>query len=244
MNISSWEDVIFRVEQATNEVYQAPGDLSQFTSSSLQRIGNSLQVASHAATSLALELETQLNGFVKVKSAMESKAYRAKPVVAAVLSCPGGIRDALKNVVRLTVRAWIERGHFVLDDVSVCKTAEDTTSVQFCSEEAKRCLDALGKVTSYVSWICCAEEGIGIGSKSCSFLIRDVLLAEMENNTFDPSNFIASSSRKKTSSAKQAYWKRMKLWFILSLDDDFAAPLRSTLANELKLSKQLRVLAC
>ena len=134
---------------------------------------------------------------------------------------PGGIRESLKLTAKTAMQFLIQNEQLHLE-----RNNENGETDQGSAGAALRCLTAMGKLISLVSWLYCSSEGIDIEHNDLAFLLKDVIDAELSR-----------------ASVKAAERKRPKLSFVLYLDlSDFASPLITRLSEILGLTKELSIL--
>ena len=156
------------------------------------------------------------------------RLYATGPIVRAVLD--NNVREALKYAVRYAAQCWVRHGHFIIGDGEDLPPA-GSADEDWCATEAKRCLDSLGSIVSHLAWLYCAEEGLDLGENDCAFVTRDAISAEFQRLLQDGSDFGFLGKKKPSVATWKKFSRRAKMWFILSVDREFASPLRVNLAK-------------
>lgn len=240
-----WQNIENVLVQVSEMIYRRPGDECSSSNLSLSRITNSLQVVANGLCLLLNLIEYQLKPLIDGTAG--AGQLRDQPIVKALLDCDGGIREALKLVVRMNAQAWISLGHFRVGDLKKLFAHEPRPSqadVQGCEKQVRRVLDAFGKLTSYVAWIYSAEEDVRMDTKTFASVIVDVLNNELSKSKVDVDPFAAGKEKMKKS-ALNKYWEKVKLDFALCLvqeGEEFAVPLQIKVAEILGLRKKYSVL--
>ena len=85
------------------------------------------------------------------------------------------------------------------------------------------------------------EEGIELGNNDCSFIVKDAISTELESALKEDLCFCGVGNKKKpTAAARKKFAKRIKIWFLLSLDE-VALPMRNNLTKLLGLIKDMKL---
>jgi uncharacterized cupredoxin-like copper-binding protein len=66
--------------------------------------------------------------------------------------------------------------------------------------------------------------------------IKNILISEVDNTTFDPSPFLEAKGT--TIKNRPKYYKQLKLEFVVNLDSTFTQKLQASLAKRLNISDQ------
>ena len=110
---------------------------------------------------------------------------------------------------------------------------------EHCITSCKSCLDSFGSIVSYLSWLYCVEECIEFGHDDCCFLIKDVLLGELQNVHY--ASYI-DSGKKASAATKKKVLTGLKLRFVLSMDTVFSKDLQERLGSMLGVSSELQLI--
>mmetsp|Transcript_10578 Transcript_10578/g.15588 ORF Transcript_10578/g.15588 Transcript_10578/m.15588 type:complete len:1058 (+) Transcript_10578:810-3983(+) len=219
---SSWDDVesCLRLPISETNVFRVNAEKA-LSSSATRRLGDGLQAAACAVGSIETLLKNELGDMVhsKGQSYVGLRGDVSKPTVRAILL---DVREALKRTVRWAVQCWMRHGQCVIRSKNTNKAYSGA-----CAMEAKRCLDSFGRIICYIAWLYCREEEICMENNGCSLLIKDCLFSELEN--------------KSGAGNTEVFFKKLKLWFVVSLDLDFASTLRSKLCMILDLPEELSI---
>ena len=239
---SSWSDLEHCLSQPINGTKQ----LGTFASikgsgsaSIMRRLGQSLQLAACGVEGIQKIIQLELMDAMAQPTTISSRSlYASKSTIRAALDITA--RDALKCTVRIAAQCWIRHGHFIIGDGELTPVA-DCADEGWCALEARRCLNALGKVVSYFAWLYCAEEGIELENNDCSFIVKDAISTELESALKEDLCFCGVGNKKKpTAAARKKFAKRIKIWFLLSLDE-VALPMRNNLTKLLGLIKDMKL---
>ena len=245
--ISSWADLSGYLLRLLDRVYQVEGDEKSTNKSALVRVQNSLRVAAVLAELIAnlfdLELEDNVSAVKKVHYA----SFRHGKVVKALLENPDGIRDSLKTITKIYTTALIECSHFILSDPVIVMTTRISKNMcdyeaipsyikDICFNNATILIGALGKILSYVAWIYCNEQRIGMNNVNLAIDMKNILTSEVDNTKFDPSPFLETKGSGIKNRAN--FYKEVKMEFVFGFDDSFAAKLQANLAKQLNISKE------
>ena len=186
-------------------------------------------------------IEYQLKPFID--NSADAGQLREQPIVQALRDHDGGVREALKFVVRMNAQAWIMFGHFCVSDLKKLYAHQPRpaqANVQCCEKQARRVLETFGKLTSYVAWVYSAEEGVSMDTKNFASVITDVLRTEVKNTKADVDPY-ATEKDKINKAAVNEHWENVMLEFALCLaheDEGFAVPLQVKVAEVLGLRRK------
>lgn len=205
--------------------------------SSVRRTGRELQLASSSLSFLARCLADEL-GMERTADRRLCRALRGNTA-----------RGSLRTTVRLAIRCILRHGQPIRDDVDlkqgsrVCASDERRRVV-----EAGRCVSYLGEIVCLLARFFCEEEDVAFGNPDCCFVVADAVSSEL--GLALPLDVVADAEsegaeEKDTESEgkeeKRAYAKGVRLKFLLSLDVEFARPLRISLGETMELSTELGV---
>ena len=240
MAMSRWENLQIVLVQVMGTIYRRPGDECSSSNESLSRITNSLQVVANGLCIILNLIEYQLKPFIDGKGG--TGQLRDQPIVKALRDNNGGIREALKFIVRISAQAWIHLGHFRVGDLTRLYAHEPRPSqanVQCCTKQVHRVLNAFGKLTSFVAWVYAAEEGLRMDTKKFASVIADTLNNELISHKGNVEPFAAEKEKMKTADLKK-HWEKVKLEFTLALQEveEYAEPLQIKVAEVLGLRKK------
>ena len=177
---------------------------------------------------MELMLKSELQGhdlYVTPDSgSLDAESLQGMPTVRLMKTY--GARSALKATVGHATRCLVRHSRWILGQDrdpkdSTRRHPNDDSSAM----EARACLESLGSVVCTVSWMLCAEEGIDISTDptECAFVIKDEFLLRMESSLDELPDM--------TKRARDKFVKWLKLYFLLSLREEFAEPLVATLAK-------------
>ena len=240
MAMSRWANIEQVLVQVIGMIYRRPGDECSSSNESLSRITNSLQVVANGLCLILNLIEYQLKPFID--GPVGTEQLRDQPIVKALRDNDGGIREALKFIVRINAQAWINFGHFRVGDSTRLYAHEPRPSranLQCCVKQVRRVLDAFGKLTSFVAWVYAIEEDLRMDTKQFASVIVDVLNNELNINQVDADPF-AAEKEKMNKADLNRYWEKVKLEFTLALqeDEEYAEPLQIKVAEVLGLRKK------
>lgn len=239
--MSRWQNMEDILVQVNEMIYRREGDDCSSSNKSLSRIANSLQVAANGLGLLASLIESQLKPFISQTNV--TGELRDLSVVGALMDCDGGIREALKNVVRMNAQAWVVFGRFIAGDAKKLYAHEPRPSqanVHCCEKQLRRVFEAFGKLTSYVAWVYATEERMRMDTKKFASVIVDVFNNEIGRSKVDVDPFAAKKDKMKKT-ALNKYWEQVKLDYTISLvqeGDEFAEALQIKVAEVLGLQKK------
>ena len=245
--ISSWADLSGYMLRLKDRVYQVDGDENSTNKSALVRVQNSLRVSAVSAEFMAKLFELELKELVSTVKIVHYTNFQHGKVVKALLENPDGIRDSLKVLTKIYTTALIECSHFILSDPVIVQTTRISKDVSdseaipahikdICFANATILIEALGKILSFVAWIYCAEQRIGMDNVNLAVDMKNILTSEIDNTKVDPSPFLGTTGSGIKSRAN--FVKMLKMEFVFSLDDSFAAELQANLANQLNISRE------
>ena len=175
---------------------------------------------------MALMLTTELQGrdlYSSTDVVLSSTELKGMPTVQ-LMRVYGG-RSALKAVVGHATRCLVRHSRWILSNGGA-ERGERGTYDASCVDCARGCNESLGSAVCVVAWLFCVDEGIDIAAEdatACSFVIRDEFLATTERSLYELQ--VASGS------ARDKLTKRLKLYFLMALREEFAEPLVAALAK-------------
>jgi hypothetical protein len=245
--LSTWEALSGCLLQLKDRAYQVEGDEVSINKASLERVQHSLQLAAVSADLFACLFKFELDDFVSTDRKVSQKSYRDKKLVQALLGNPNGIRDSMKMMTKIYANAWIKCSHFIIRDPITSKTsvnskqyaaydAVPTYVTENCYTHSVELVESLGKILSYVAWLYCAEQNVGMDNSNLATEIKNILISEVDNTTFDPSPFLEAKGT--TIKNRPKYYKQLKLEFVVNLDSTFTQKLQASLAKRLNISDQ------
>ena len=209
--------------------------LTMTTIKNIHNIGLALHMASTSLKSIVLNLSAILKGAIE---SQDKSLYKNQRLVQVLVR--EGLRKCLKQIVRIATTVMITHGYWILGDsynerYKECKSSDES----FCVSEFKSCLSSYGSIICYLTWLFCMEESIEYAHDNCCFIIRDEMLAELENIDF---GLYTKGCKRVTAPIKKRIKNSMKLELILSLDSDFSEPLQVKMGKMLEVSKQLSII--
>ena len=230
---SSWDDIEVLLSQSTSETENMISG---------RRLAQGLQLAARGARLLSLMLLTELQGHDLYSStfsyaALDSACLKAMPTVRLISTY--GVRSGLKAAVTHATKCLVRHSRWILDRGDRNKsTAADgcgmSISDECCALEAKACLDSLGSTICIISWLFCVEERVDMARNptACAFVIKDEFLAEMERSLDDELPEMSKLKRRK-------FVDKLKMAFLLSLSEEFAGSLVSSLGKMIGVENAL-----
>lgn len=245
--ISSWKDLCGCLLQLKDRAYQVAGDEISTNKVALQRVQHSLQVAAASAEFFGSIFEYELKDFVSSEKKEHKTSYRCGKLVKALLENPDGVRDSLKMVTRIYITAWIECSHFVLSDPATSnrKTRMTNEYTEYeslpayikdnCFNNATKLMESLGKILSYVAWVFCEEQSVGMNDVNLAADIKNIVTSEIDHTNFDPCPFLAEAG--KAIKTRPNYCKELKKEIVFNLDYTFAGKLQVNLAKKLNIGQ-------
>ena len=167
---------------------------------------------------LATMLLTELSGHDLYSTSnviLDITALSAMPTVRLIKTY--GVRSALKAAVEHMTKCLVRHSRWIMDSGGVELSTNKSTSDESCCLESRVCIDNMGYVICVIAWLFCVEEMVELKDPSVAFVIKDSFLVEMERAL---DNVPEMNERRKC-----------KVYFIMSFVEDFAAPLKMSLAK-------------
>ena len=233
-----WENLECVLRAPLDETEQV--NMANPQPSSLRRIGQSLQVATCGLWCILKLLQRELvcANMVELSKGAEKLSPCSGPMARMLKDrC---IREALKLAARCAASCWARHGHWILGAPPGCEAVEQKTSSesqrQFCADEAKGCLDYLGRIVSHMLLLFNIEEGLVCGGDEGALAIRDAVLSEIDCTNHDTDDEDPGMLE-----ARSRYFHRLKLRFVLSLSEDCAEPLKRKLAELLGVLSEFSI---
>merc|ERR1712194_715784 len=222
---SSWGDIEVLLSQSIAETENMISGL---------RLSRGLHLAARGAKLLSLMLTTELQGYnLHSLSSVEfdSELFESMPSVRLIRS--HGVRDGLKAAVQHTTKCLVQHSRWIMDqgDLDLPPGSSGRMSDECCGLEAKACLDSLGSTTGLIAWLFCTEERVQMRGSEVAFVIRDAFSAELVRCLED---VLEMNERNKTK-----FVKRLKMQFLLTLDEDFCTPMVLTLGKMIGMEDAL-----
>ncbi len=169
-------------------------------------------------------LLTELSGhdlYSTSNGMLDSPAVRAMPTVRMIKTY--GVRSALKASVEQMTKCLVRHSRWIMDSGGIEMSTNKSTSDESCCLESRVCLDNLGSVVCVIAWIYCVEEMVELKDTSVAFVIKDSFLVEMERALEDVPEMNERN--------KNTFVRKCKMYFFMSLVEEFTAPLKMTMAK-------------
>lgn len=173
---------------------------------------------------LAMMLLTELSGHDLYSTSnviLDFTAVKTMPTVRLIKAY--GVRSALKAAVEKLVKCLVNHSRWIMDSDGIELSTNKSTSDESCCLESRVCIDNLGSVICVIAWLFCVEERIELKDPPVAFVIKDTLLIEMER-ALDGVPEMNEQSKKK-------FVKKCTVFFLMSLAEEFAVPLKISLAK-------------
>lgn len=220
---SSWDDIEVLLSQS---IVQTKNMISG------RRLAQGLQLAARGAKLLSMLFQTELQGYdlySTVSTALESEALVAMPTVRVVKD--NGVLNSLQTAVEKTTKCLVHHSGWIMDSGGIELATTKSTSDESCSLEARACLDDLGSVICAIAWLYCVEERVGMKEQRVALVITDAFLEEMKRSL--------QNVPEMSTQAEEAFVKKCKLYFVMSLADEFAHPMLMPLAKSIGVDDEL-----
>jgi hypothetical protein len=232
----------------------APQDFSQFEMlmksplTSVEKILPSTKSASkilrssitfyHARKAIVFaesNISNELNDLITDSCNFDPKMLRTLPFVSTLLKEES--RKLLQIMTEIIIKVWLRHGHWIVGFVGEGKRHCTTLDESRCSMEVYETMKALGRILCHVAWLFCATESIPFPDYQCCYVIRDIVLREME--CFEYNEFCDG---KATKAKKNQFSRDVKLRFILSLESTFATNLLVRMGELLGLDEEVSMI--
>jgi len=223
---SSWDDIKVLLLQSIVETENMISG---------RRLAQGLQLAARGAKLLSLMLTTELQGhnlYFTSSVTLDSQSLKGMPTVQSLKSY--GVRSGLNAAVRHTTKCLVRHSRWVMDQGDLDSTTgrrSASMSDECCALEARACLDSLGSTVCVIAWLFCVEERIELVDPSVAFVIKDAFLAELERCL---EHFPEMNERN-----KGKFVKKLKMYFLLSLVEDFCTPIVVSLGSMIGVEDEL-----
>jgi len=220
---SSWDDI---------EVLSSQSIVQTENMISGRRLAQGLQLAARGAKLLSLLFLTELQGqdlYSTSSATLDSTALKSMPTVRLVKTY--GVRKGLKAAVEHMTKCLVRHSRWIMDSGGLEQSASASPSDESCCLEARVCLDNLGSAICVIAWLFCVEERIPIKDHSVAFVIRDAFLVEMERSLEDVPEMNERNKKK--------FDRKLKMYFLLSLMEEFATPMVMTLGKMIGVEDDL-----
>ena len=182
---------------------------------------------------LATMLLTELSGhdlYSTSNGMLDSMAVRAMPTVRMIKTY--GVRSALKASVEQMTKCLVRHSRWIMDSGGIELSTNKSTSDESCCLESRICIDNLGSVVCAIAWLFCIEENVELKDPSVAFVIKDAFLVEMER-AFEG---VPEMNQQSTN----MFVRKCKIFFLMSLAEDFVVPLKITLAKMIGVDDDFR----
>jgi len=220
---SSWDDIQVLLEQSIKQTENMVFG---------RRLAQGLQLAARGAKLLSMLLLTELQGHDLYSTAPPvALDTRSLPSVRIVKSY--GVRNALKVAVQQMTKCLVRHSRWVMDSGGIELSTTKSTSDESCCLEARECLDNLGSVVCAIAWLFCNEGRVGIDDNSVAFVIKDSFLVEVERSL---ENCPEMNERN-----KRRFTKKCKMYFLMSMKEEFAEQMIVTVGGMLGCKDDLRL---
>mmetsp|Transcript_55642 Transcript_55642/g.67095 ORF Transcript_55642/g.67095 Transcript_55642/m.67095 type:complete len:1352 (-) Transcript_55642:72-4127(-) len=181
-----------------------------------RRTANSLQCAACVVEYIYMLLDNDMLESRGLSKDSQRKLLSFRPANALYIC---GMRDALKDTIRATMKFWFCNYKYI-------HTSNSCFDDKDCAMSALRCTSAFGKLCCTVALLYCSDENKKLDSNECAEIFREVVLSEFENEK-DPAVKIAKDD--------------IKISFVMSLDHDAAKLLQIAVGKILGLSSVMKI---
>jgi len=220
---SSWEDMEVLLEQSIKQTENMIFG---------RRLAQGLHPAARGSKLLSMMLLTELQGH-DLYSTTTSTALDTTTMPSVRLVKSYGVRGALKLAVQHMTKCLVRHSRWVMDSGGIELSTTKSTSDESCCLEARECLDNLGSVVCAIAWLFCNEERVGIDDSSVAFVIKDSFLVEVERSLDDCPDLKPR--------AKNKFLKKCKLYFLMSLKEEFAEQMVVTVGEMIGCAADLKL---
>lgn len=247
------KDFLQQVETPAS-IYCVEGDETRFSSATVLRVGQTLNVKNSGASLFCYLLQQQLKGYKNMiaedghrsRKDMEefNKLLGGRELTGRIIEA--GCAQTLKDAVRAAFSILFHYGHYLTcafpeppqntgasaESVPPHATSDDR---EFVGTEVRRLVRYMGRIICYVSWVYSIDQGKDL--YDAKYLIRDTVDAFCQSSSFDPCIFVAAGVKGPTKQRKilQNHLARIKQYFALSLDKRIAGMLGQEIAIELNV---------
>lgn len=180
---------------------------------------------------LAMMLLTELSGHDLYSTSNVILDFAAMPTVRLIQI--NGVRSALKAAVGKLVKCLVRHSRWIMDSDGTELSTNKSTSDESCCLESRVCVDNLGSVICVIAWLFCVEERVELKDPSVAFVIKDALLTEMEK--------ALDGVPEMNEQRKKKFVKKCKLYFVMSLTEEFVVPLKITLAKMIGINDEFKL---
>ena len=220
---SSWDDIDVLLSQSIDQTENMISG---------RRLAQGLQLAARGAKLISLMLRSELKDTDLSSTSIcvfNSLSLKCKPSIKSLKM--HSVRNGLKAAVRNATSCLVRHSRWILDDYSNDIPVTMCISDESCSLDASDCLDSLGSSICFFAWLFCAEEGIELSDPLCAYLIKDEFLNELERGL--------DHAPEMNERSKKIHVKKLKLRFLESLIEDFAAPIVMGVGQMIDLADEL-----
>ena len=220
---SSWEDIEVLLEQSIKQTENMIFG---------RRLAQGLHLAARGSKLLSMMLLTELQGH-DLYSTTTSATLDTTTMPSVRLVKSYGVRGALKLAVQHMTKCLVRHSRWVMDSGGIELSTTKSTSDESCCLEARECLDNLGSVVCAIAWLFCNEERVGVDDSSVAFVIKDSFLVEVERSLDDCPDL--------KQRAKNKFIKKCKMYFLMSLKEEFADQMVVTVGEMIGCTANLKL---
>jgi hypothetical protein len=234
----SWDDFESFLSMPMNRAKPIPEALRETESvAAVRRLGIALNHSAGALEVMETLLSCQLQSFVESGNV---DGYDITPISSIILQHTGTVREAMKATLSWSARCLIRHLHWVAAPLSSSISPSDRDTYRRCTQETQRCFDAFGSIVSHVIWLFCRKEGVSMHDRRCVFVVKDVILSELEQCIPEviPE---PTKKRKQSTSADLDSRKDILLSYILLLKSPATGPFKKALAKTFGIESEFSI---
>jgi hypothetical protein len=205
------------------------------SASKIRRSSLSLYHSRKAITFAERNISNELNDLITDSSNFDQKILRTLPFVSTLLKEEP--RKLLQVMTEIIIKTWLNHGHWIVGFVGEGKRRCSTLDESRCSMEVCETMKSLGRILCHVAWLFCATESLPFPDYQCCYVIRDIVLRELECFEFNE-----LCDGKATKTLKKQFSRDLKLRFILSLEASFATNLLVRIGELLDLEEEVSMI--
>lgn len=199
-----------------------------------RRLSQGLHLAARGATLFSLMLRKELQGcdlYSTSSVSFDPESLKAMPSVCLIKS--HGVHHGLEAAVQHATNCLVRHSRWVMDqgNLNLSPVSAMSVSDECCALEARACLDSLGSTICLIAWLFCVEERVHIIDSEVALVIKDAFLAELEHCVEE----IPETKERN----KEKFVKKLKMCFLLSLNEDFCTPMVVTLGDMIGIEHEL-----